>query len=63
MVGEERVARWASVGGGRGLGVIAGLDGGGCALGKGSEWQVRVAGRGDRALDIQDPIGRVCTNI
>jgi hypothetical protein len=34
MVGEERVARWASVGGGRGLGVISGLDGGGWALGK-----------------------------
>lgn len=34
MVGEERVARWASVGGERGLGVIAGLEEGGCALGK-----------------------------
>jgi hypothetical protein len=33
---------------------------GGCGLGKGSEYQVRAAGRGDRALDIQDPIGRVC---
>lgn len=34
MVGEERVARWVSVGG-RGLDVIAGLDGGGWVLRKG----------------------------
>ena len=34
MVGEERVTRWVSVGG-RGLDVIAGLDGGGWVLRKG----------------------------